>query len=187
MKDKKFKNRIKKYFNFLYKNLKTKTNIDLCINYTHELNSDIMKQYLLYGGGGGGDIAPILSKVTDIIESYKSNQTIDLPFKNNQSYYSDPDKKIFKTEFTIDEYNQILDPSNNILIPQSYLKDILLKLQLLSDYFKISLEYIFESVNNGNAGNLTDLNMKKEELEKLSLELDDFIKNIKSVVDLKDS
>ena len=179
-----FKNRIKNYFKFLYKNIKYKTNLDECINCTRELNSDIKNQIILYGGAGT-TIEELKKKIEQIIESNKTPYE-DLAFKSDPLIYN-PVKNSLLPNLTIEQYTKdILDPKNNVLIRQKTLTDIKEKLTLLSDYLNLSLKYIFESESKSDNGELSAYvkNLNKADLERLSKELEDFIQSISKLADL---
>jgi hypothetical protein len=190
-----FKNRIKNYFKFLYKNIKYKTNLDECINCTRELNSDIKNQIVLYGGRMTPDQSAEFTKsVTELIESYKKPfPSVELSFKDPQKLLVDTDGK-FDPKITeinkdgyIDQYISVLDPANNILLDKKNLEDIKEKIILLSNYLNFSLNYIYESESKSDNGELSAYvkTLNKADLERLSKELEDFIQSISKLADLK--
>jgi hypothetical protein len=177
-----FKNRIKNYFKFLYKNIKFKTNLDECINCTRELNLDIMNQNVLYGGAET-TIEDLQNNIEKIIQSNKTSYE-DLAFKSDPSIY-DIGTNSLKPGITIEQYTSILDPTNNLLIRKKTLEDITEKLTLLSEYLNLSLNYIFTSKSDNGELSSYVKNLNKEDLERLSSELENFIQNISKLADLK--
>jgi len=191
-----FKNHIKNYFNFLYSNLKAKTNIDQCLKYTQQLHNRVKNQFVLYGGETPEEeFKNIIEKYVEIKKDYNDKPFDTLSFKSNPDIYDqntkqlksdiyDQDTKQLKPEYYARIFD-ILDPTNNVLIPRQNLDNFIEKLKLLSDYTKISLEYILKY--QPNKGELSEYvnGLDTENLKKLYSELDEFIKNISKLADVK--
>jgi len=191
-----FKNHIKNYFNFIYSNLKAKTNIDQCLKYTQQLHNRVKNQFVLYGGETPEEeFKNIIEKYVEIKKDYNDKPFDTLSFKSNPDIYDqntkqlksdiyDQDTKQLKPEYYARIFD-ILDPTNNVLIPRQNLDNFIEKLKLLSDYTKISLEYILKY--QPNKGELSEYvnGLDTENLKKLYSELDEFIKNISKLADVK--
>ncbi len=194
-----FKNHIKNYFNFLYSNLKAKTNIDQCLKYTQQLHKRVKNQFVLYGGETPQEeeFKNIINKYVEIKKDYdKPFNTLstskpdiyDQDTNQLKSDIYDQDTQQLKPNLTPEQYARIfdiLDPTNNVLIPRQNLDNFIEKLKLLSDYTNISLEYIFKY--QPNKGELSEYvnGLDTENLKKLYSELDEFIKNISKLAEVK--
>jgi hypothetical protein len=173
MADKNYKNHIKKYFKFIYTNLKEGSNLNLSNTYMQELNSDINKQIILYGGSNLNEITENIKKIIE----HSKNSPIDLIGKETL-YVTINGKKQLRTDVKLDEYISLLNPENHRLINKKNLEDIKIQAELLNEYLKLSIKYILDSEMNNNYLSQSVKALNIENLKELSKQVDNFNTNI---------